>query len=100
VHAAERARQVGVSNVKAPQCTLLVGVTADLSRRVWEHRNRVGSVFVRWYGVVRLVRYARHAIIKAAIRREEAVRARLRARKARSVPLASPQQADLDPTLL
>ncbi|MFL5286996.1 MAG: GIY-YIG nuclease family protein [Rhodopila sp.] len=38
-----------------PKGTPYVGVAADLARRVWQHRNGVGSLFVRRYGLVRLV---------------------------------------------
>jgi predicted GIY-YIG superfamily endonuclease len=35
--------------------TLYVGVTSDISRRVFEHREGIGSAFCRKYGVRRLV---------------------------------------------
>jgi putative endonuclease len=40
-----------------PYGTLYVGVTSSLSRRVFEHREDVGSSFARKYGVHRLVHY-------------------------------------------
>jgi putative endonuclease len=36
------------------QGALYTGVTNDLVRRVWEHREGVGSAFVRQHGVTRL----------------------------------------------
>src|SRR3546814_4733935 len=35
--------------------TLYIGVTNDIARRVWEHRESVGSRFVMKYRVTRLV---------------------------------------------
>lgn len=35
--------------------TLSIGVTNDLARRVWEHRERLGLGFPARYGVNRLV---------------------------------------------
>jgi hypothetical protein len=40
--------------------TLYVGVTSDLARRVWEHREGVGRRFVRRYGLTRLVYFEHH----------------------------------------
>lgn len=37
--------------------TLYVGVTNDLARRAYAHRNGVGAMFTRRYGVKRLVWY-------------------------------------------
>ena len=38
-----------------PNGTLYIGVTNDLTRRVWEHRQGLGSQFVRKYYLKRLV---------------------------------------------
>jgi putative endonuclease len=38
-----------------PHGTLYVGVTADLPRRAWEHREGIGSGFTQRYGLKRLV---------------------------------------------
>ena len=80
--------------------TLYVGVTADLTRRVWEHRNDVGSVFARRYGLTRLVWFERHETIEVAIRREKALKRWLRAWKVRLIHQSNPEWEDLYPTLL
>ena len=54
-----------------PYGTLYIGVTNDLSRRIWEHREGVGSQFCRKYGVHRLVYYEEHEDIGFAIHREK-----------------------------
>jgi len=42
------------------QGTLYVGVTSNLSRRVWEHREGVVDGFTKQYGLKRLVHYEFH----------------------------------------
>ncbi|MGJ3231378.1 MAG: GIY-YIG nuclease family protein [Oceanicaulis sp.] len=49
--------------------TLYLGVTTNLARRVWEHRNGIGSAFARKYGVAMLVWYETHEEISVAIAR-------------------------------
>jgi putative endonuclease len=52
--------------------TLYLGVTNDLSRRVWEHKTVPG--FSRRYGVTRLVWYEEYSRIDEAIAREKAMK--------------------------
>jgi len=51
-----------------------VGVTADLARRVHQHREGTGSRHVAEYGKTRLVYAERHDEIEAAITREKLVK--------------------------
>jgi len=46
-------------------------VTNDIARRVFEHREGVGSAFCRKYGVHRLVHYEVFEDISNAIHREK-----------------------------
>ena len=39
--------------------TLYIGVTGNLSRRIWEHREGIIDGFSKRYGLKRLVYYAR-----------------------------------------
>lgn len=39
-----------------PRGVIYIGVTADIVRRVWQHRNGLGSAFARQYGLDRVVR--------------------------------------------
>ncbi len=50
--------------------TLYIGVTNNLARRVWEHREGLVSGFTRTYGVKMLVYYEVFDDINAAIHRE------------------------------
>ena len=79
--------------------TLYVGVTSDLVRRVWEHREGLGSDFVRRYDVTRLVWFEMHDEMGAAIQREKALKAWKRGWKLRLIESGNPDWADLWDTL-
>jgi len=57
-----------------PRGTLYVGVTNDLVRRVFEHREGVADGFTRRYGIKMLVYYEQHATAYAAIQREKNIK--------------------------
>jgi len=57
--------------------TLYVGVTSDLIRRVYQHRNDLVDGFSRRYQVHRLVWYEVHESMESAIRREKQMGAAL-----------------------
>jgi len=50
--------------------TLYIGVTNDLGRRVWEHREGLVPGFTKKHEVSRLVYYEVFESVEAAIRRE------------------------------
>ncbi len=54
-----------------PSGTLYVGVTTNLPRRTWKHREGVIEGFTKKYGLKRLVYYERHESIVSAIQREK-----------------------------
>jgi putative endonuclease len=51
--------------------TLYIGVTNDLVRRVFEHREKLAEGFTKKYEVARLVYFEEHSDIESAIRREK-----------------------------
>ena len=56
----------------AHNTTLYIGVTSDLVKRVWEHKNDfVKSSFTSRYNCHKLVYYEVHSDIKSAITREK-----------------------------
>lgn len=55
-----------------------VGVTADLARRAWQHKEGVGSSHAARYGIRLLVYAERHERIEDAIAREKAIKKWLR----------------------
>lgn len=48
-----------------------MGITNDLLRRTWEHREGLADGFTKKYGVKRLVWYEQHSDPTAAIKREK-----------------------------
>jgi len=54
--------------------TLYIGVTSDLARRVWEHREGLVDGFTRRYGLKRLVYSEHHDDIQTAIQREKSLK--------------------------
>ncbi|MBL6938769.1 MAG: GIY-YIG nuclease family protein [Alphaproteobacteria bacterium] len=50
--------------------TLYIGVTNDLGRRIWEHREGIGSKFTKKHGVTNLVYFEVYDDIQAAIAQE------------------------------
>lgn len=54
-----------------PRGVLYIGVSADIARRIWQHRNGLGSAFARKYGLDRLVRAESFPTIEEAIAREK-----------------------------
>ena len=78
-----------------PNGTLYIGVTADLVRRVFQHRSGTGSEFVRKYGLTRLIYAERHEDILRAIQREKNMKDWPRAWKVRLIETINPDWRDL-----
>ena len=51
--------------------TLYIGVTSDLGKRIWEHRNNVIEGFTKRYSTHSLVWYELHENMESAILREK-----------------------------
>jgi putative endonuclease len=51
--------------------TLYIGVTNDIKRRVYEHKEGIGSVFTSRYNLTELLYFEEIAGMKNAIRREK-----------------------------
>ena len=51
--------------------TIYIGVTSDLIKRVWEHKNNFVEGFSKKYNVHLLVYFEKHGSIKSAIKREK-----------------------------
>ncbi|MEO6165234.1 MAG: GIY-YIG nuclease family protein [Candidatus Binatia bacterium] len=51
--------------------TTYIGVTSDLVKRAWEHKNDTVDGFTKQYGVHRLVYYELHGDMLSAITREK-----------------------------
>ncbi|MFC1863394.1 GIY-YIG nuclease family protein [Thermodesulfobacteriota bacterium] len=51
--------------------TLYIGVTSDLVKRIWEHKNNIVEGFSKHYNVNQLVWYELHDNMESAILREK-----------------------------
>ena len=79
--------------------TLYTGVTANLARRVQDHRNGSGSEFTRRYSCRFLVWYERYDRIADAIAREKQVKAGSRRAKLALIEAMTLDWVDLYETL-
>ena len=75
--------------------TLYTGVTADLYRRVIQHRDGEGGAFTKRYNVKMLVWYERYEDIEAAIDRETNIKRWNRAWKLKLIEDMNPAWRDL-----
>jgi putative endonuclease len=80
--------------------TLYCGVTNDLLRRVWEHRNDLVPGFTSKHQVHMLVWYETHNDINEAILRETRIKDWRRDWKLKLIEAANPQWNDLYESLM
>ncbi len=83
-----------------PNGTLYVGVTGNIARRAWEHREGLVEGFTKRYGLKRLVYAERHDDIAAAIQREKTMKHWPRAWKVNLILNQNPAWDDLGETLV
>ncbi|CAN5612898.1 GIY-YIG nuclease family protein [soil metagenome] len=76
---------------------LYIGVTNNLEKRVWEHRNGSGSEFAQKYRVTRLVYAEEYDNPTNAIAREKQLKGWRRDRKNELVRSLNPEWRDLMP---
>ena len=75
--------------------TLYIGVTNDLERRMWEHKQGIGSGFAARYHITRLVCYEEFVDIRDAIAREKQLKRRRREKKVWLIERENPEWRDL-----
>jgi putative endonuclease len=75
--------------------TLYTGVTNDLKRRVWQHKNKALPGFTAQYGLGILVYFEACQSPSAAIGREKQIKAGSRAKKLALIERDNPQWLDL-----
>lgn len=78
-----------------PGGVLYVGVCADLTTRVGQHRAGEGSTFCKRYNLRRLVYVESYPTIDEAIRREKAMKEWRRAWKVKRIAEVNPRWDDL-----
>ncbi len=75
--------------------TLYVGVTSDLVKRVWEHKDDMAEGFTKRYGVHSLVWYELLDSLETAIQREKRLKGWKRPWKIQLIESANPYWEDL-----
>ena len=74
---------------------LYTGVTSNIARRAWEHREGVADGFTKRHGIKRIVYIEHHDDIRTAIQREKNIKHWSRAWKVRLILDQNPEWADL-----
>ena len=77
--------------------TLDTGVTADLAKRAWPHRQSIVPGFTAKYACKMLVWCKIHQTMLSAIAREKQLKAGSRQRKLALIEVANPDWRDLAP---
>ncbi|MGB2768181.1 MAG: GIY-YIG nuclease family protein [Candidatus Zixiibacteriota bacterium] len=75
--------------------TLYTGVTSNLMRRVYEHKNKLINGFTKKYNIDRLVYYEVTSAVTSAIAREKQIKGWLRRKKIALIESVNPQWKDL-----
>jgi len=75
--------------------TLYTGVTNDLTRRVYEHKNKLLKGFTKKYNIDQLVYYEETDDVQTAIEREKQIKGWLRRRKVALIKSMNPNWDDL-----
>ena len=75
--------------------TLYTGVTSNLAKRIWQHKNNQVDGFTKKYAVHNLVWYEVHESMESAIKREKAIKNWKRDWKIKRVEELNPDWCDL-----
>ncbi len=75
--------------------TLYTGVTNDLMRRVYEHKNKMVEGFTKKYNINRLVYFEETSDVQSAITREKQIKGWLRSKKIALIESKNPEWKDL-----
>ena len=75
--------------------TLYIGVTSNLEKRIWEHKNLTHKGFAQKYGTILLVYYEQHTDMESAIIREKQLKKWYRKWKLRLIETKNPHWVDL-----
>jgi putative endonuclease len=74
---------------------LYTGVTSDLKKRVWQHREKLVEGFTKRYNVVKLVYYEACPDMQSAIAREKQLKGGSRQKKVDLANSLNPEWQDL-----
>ena len=75
--------------------TLCTGITGDLIRRVWQHKNKLLPGFTSRYNLTQLAYYERFLYPDAALNREKEIKGWRRSKKIALIESMNPRWEDL-----
>ena len=78
-----------------PDGTLYTGVTSNLSKRIWQHKNKVMKGFSARYNLTRLIYFELFEDMQEAISREKQIKAGSRKAKIKLIESSNPEWKDL-----
>ncbi len=79
--------------------TLYIGVTSDLLKRIWEHKNKKVDGFTKKYDVDKLVYFEQTENVMSALEREKQLKKWNRSWKIKLIENKNPKWQDLYLTL-
>ncbi len=80
--------------------TLYTGVTSELVKRIWEHKNNIVEGFTERYNIHRLVWYELHESMESAITREKRLKNWKRKWKLELIESSNPNWQDIYNTIV
>jgi putative endonuclease len=89
------ARQYYVYMMTNCSKTIYTGITNDLARRVYEHKNKLVKGFTKNYNINILVYYESTSDVFSAIAREKEIKGWVRSRKVSLIESVNPDWKDL-----
>jgi len=79
----------------SPSGTLYTGMTSNLVRRVYEHKQRLVDGFTKKYNVTRLAYYEQTSDVQTALAREKEMKKWRRSKKIALIKSINPKWQDL-----
>ena len=77
------------------ETTFYIGVTSNLQKRIWEHKNKIVEGFTKKYNVNRLVYYEQTEDVETALNREKQLKRWHRQWKINLIKEFNPEMKDL-----
>jgi putative endonuclease len=81
--------------MNSPTGTLYTGMTNDLKRRVYEHKQKLTEGFTKKYNVTRLAYYDQTSDVQTALVREKEIKKWRRSKKIALIKTINPKWQDL-----
>ena len=80
--------------------TVYTGITNNLVRRIYEHKNKLIKGFSAKYNLYKLVYFEQTESVESAIIREKQIKNYSRAKKEQLINSMNPKHEDLYPTII